>query len=147
LLRDKVAIVSGANRTVGFEIAKEFTARNARIFVCSSSMTSAHTSLSIISNEAYAERLVVTDVHGMSQFSLYMAERHNYIDILINNAGYPFERMKGKKRFHEVAQEDFERVIEVDDKGAFRLSQAPIQAMTKNNDSSGRTMRERISDN
>jgi 3-oxoacyl-[acyl-carrier protein] reductase len=42
------------------------------------------------------------------------------------------------KRFHEVAEEDLEKVIDVDLKGAFRLSQAAIPLMLENGSSTSR---------
>ena len=54
----------------------------------------------------------------------HISERQGRIDILVNNAGYPFDRKIWNKRFHEVTEDDFERVIDVDLKGTFRLSQA-----------------------
>lgn len=70
-----------------------------------------------------------------AEFVRHVAERHKHIDILINNAGYPFYRMIWNKRFHEVAEEDLERVIEVDLNGTFRLSQAAISLVMKNGNS------------
>jgi 3-oxoacyl-[acyl-carrier protein] reductase len=58
-------------------------------------------------------------------------ERHGRIDILVNNAGYQFDRKIWTKRFHEVAEEDFDRVIQVDLRGTLRLCQAAIPYMIR----------------
>lgn len=136
MLKDKVAIVTGANRGLGFELSKEFAERGAIVIMCSRSMASAENSASLIKGKAYPEKLDVTNAQGIKEFMRQMTERHKHIDILINNAGYPFDRMIWNKRFHEVAEEDLERVIEVDLKGTFRLSQAAIPLMIKNSGSS-----------
>jgi 3-oxoacyl-[acyl-carrier protein] reductase len=139
LLREKVAIVTGASRGLGFEISREFAEREATVIVCSRNIASAEKSASLIKGKAYPERLDVTNAHGVAEFVRHIAERHRRIDILVNNAGYPLDRKIWKKRFHEIAKEDFDRIIEVDLKGTFRLSQAAIQFMIKNNRStSGR---------
>jgi NAD(P)-dependent dehydrogenase (short-subunit alcohol dehydrogenase family) len=135
LLKDKVAIVSGASRGLGFEISKQFAERGATVIMCSRSMASAENSASQIKGKTYPERLDVTNAQGIADFMLHVAERHKHIDILINNAGYPFDRMIWNKRFHEVAEEDLEKVIDVDLKGTFRLSQAAIPFMIKNGSS------------
>lgn len=136
LLRDKVAIVTGASGGIGFEIAKEFAAREAVVIVCSRNMTNAQDAVSEITGEAHPEALDVTDASGVSEFMRRVTERHKNIDILVNNAGYPFDRMIWNKRFHEVAKKDLEKVIDVDLKGTFRLSQAAIPFMIKNGSSS-----------
>jgi len=51
---------------------------------------------------------------------------------LINNAGYRFDLIIWNKSFYEVAEEDLEKVIDVDLTGTFRLSQAAIPSMIKN---------------
>jgi 3-oxoacyl-[acyl-carrier protein] reductase len=132
LLKDKIAIVSGASRGLGFEISKQLAKRGATVIMCSRSLARAENSASRIEGKTYPERLDVTNAQGIAEFMCHVAERHKRIDILINNAGYPFDRMIWNKSFHEVSEEDLEKVIDVDLKGTFRLSQAAIPFMIKN---------------
>ena len=138
MLKDKVAIVSGASRGLGFVISKEFAERGATVIMCSRSMASAEHSASLIRGRTHPERLDVTNAQGIAEFMHHMAQRHKHIDILLNNAGYPFDRMIWNKRFHQVAEEDLEKVIDVDLKGTFRLSQAAIPFMIQNGSSARR---------
>ena len=55
------------------------------------------------------------------------------IDILVNNAGYPFDNNIWYKRFHEVTDEELQKIIEVDLKGSVRLSRAVISSMLQKN--------------
>jgi 3-oxoacyl-[acyl-carrier protein] reductase len=132
LLKDKVAIVSGASGGLCFEISKQLTKRGTTVIMCSRSMARAENSASRIKGKTYPERLDVTNAQGIAEFMRHVAERHKHIDILINNAGYPFDRMILDKSFHEVAKEDLDKVIDVDLKCTFRLSQAAIPFMIKN---------------
>lgn len=136
MLKDKIAIVTGASRGLGFEISKQLAKRGATVIMCSRSMARADNSASRIEGKTYPERLDVTNAQGVAEFMRLVAERHKHIDILINNAGYPFDRMIWNKSFHEVAEEDLEKVINVDLKGTFRLSQAAIPFMIRNVSSS-----------
>ena len=138
MLEDKVAIITGASRGLGFEISKEFAARGAAVIVCSRSMASAEKSARLIKGKVYPDRLDVTNANRLAEFMRHMAERHRRIDILVNNAGYPLDRKIWNKKFHEVAKEDFDSVIEVDLKGTFRLSQAAIPFMLKNSSIGGK---------
>lgn len=131
MLKGKVAIVTGASGGIGFEIAKEFAARGASVIVCSRKMASAEKSASLIKGKAYPERLDVTDAPGVTKFMRHVLEKYGRVDILVNNAGYPFDRKIWTKRFHEVTEEEFDRVIQVDLKGTLRLCHAALPSMLK----------------
>jgi 3-oxoacyl-[acyl-carrier protein] reductase len=131
LLKGKVAVVTGASRGIGFEIAREFAARGAIVIVCSRKVASAEKSASMIKGKVYPEKLDVTDAPGVTKFVRHVVERHGRVDILVNNAGYPFDRKIWTKRFHEVAEEDFDRIIQVDLRGTLRLCQAALPFMIK----------------
>ncbi|HEY1211884.1 MAG TPA: SDR family oxidoreductase [Nitrososphaera sp.] len=136
MLNDKVAIVTGASRGLGFEISKKFAERGAKVIMCSRSKTNLEKSASMIKGRVYPETMDVTNVHRIRDLVHHIFEMQGRIDILVNNAGYPFDRNIWTKRFHEVAEEYFDRIIDVDLKGAFRLSQAVIPFMIKDGERS-----------
>ncbi|HEU4605436.1 MAG TPA: SDR family NAD(P)-dependent oxidoreductase, partial [Nitrososphaera sp.] len=111
MLKGKVAVITGASGGIGFEMAREFAARGATVIVCSRRTASAEKSASLIRGKAYPERLDVTDPAAVAKFMRHVAERHRRVDILVNNAGYPFDHKTWTKRFHEVSEEEFDRVI------------------------------------
>jgi 3-oxoacyl-[acyl-carrier protein] reductase len=131
-LKDKVAVVTGSSRGIGFEIAKEFAARRATVIVCSRSMAGAKKSASLIRGKAYPEKLDVTDAPGVANFMQRVIERHGRVDIVVNNAGYPFDRKIWTKRFHEVDEVEVDKVIQVDLKGTLRLCHSALPFMIKN---------------
>lgn len=132
MLKDKVAVVTGSSRGIGFEIAKEFAARRATVIVCSRSIAGAEKSASLIRGKAYPEKLDVTDAPSVDKFMCRVIERHRRIDVLVNNAGYPFDRKIWTKRFHKVAEVEFDKVIQVDLKGTLRLCHSALPFMIKN---------------
>jgi 3-oxoacyl-[acyl-carrier protein] reductase len=131
LLEGKVAIVTGASRGIGFEMASEFATRGANVIVCSRDMASSKKSASIIKGKAFPEQLDIADPSSVAKFMRRVLERHKRVDILVNNAGYVFDRKLWYKKFHEVADDEFGRVVEVDLKGSVRISQAVISPMLK----------------
>ena len=131
MLKGKVAVVTGASRGIGFEIARELAARGASVIVCSRKTASAERSASMIKGKAYPERLDVTDSAGVAKLLRHVSERYGRIDILVNNAGYPFDRKIWTKRFHEVTEDEFDRVIQVDLKGTLRLCHSASPLMIK----------------
>jgi 3-oxoacyl-[acyl-carrier protein] reductase len=138
LPKEKLAIVTGASRRLGFEISREIAQRGATVIVYSRNRASAEKSPCLIKGNIYPEKVDVTNTHAIAQFVRHIAERHRRIHILVNNAGFSFDCRMQNKRFHEVAEEDFERIIDVDANGIFRFSQAAIPLMMKNNVSSSR---------
>jgi 3-oxoacyl-[acyl-carrier protein] reductase len=131
LLEGKVAIVTGASRGIGFEMASEFATRGANVIVCSRDMASSKKSAGIIKGKAFPEQLDIADPSSVAKFMRRVLERHKRVDILVNNAGYVFDRKLWYKKFHEVADDEFGRVVEVDLKGSVRISQAVISSMLK----------------
>ena len=133
MLKDKVAVVTGSSRGIGFEIAREFAFRGATVIVCSRSMTKAVKSAGLIKGKVYPEELNVTSPPTViAKFLQNITERHKRLDILVNNAGYAFDRKIWYKKFHEVTEEEINNVIQVDLMGTFRLSQAAISLMLNN---------------
>lgn len=131
MLKGKVAVITGASRGIGFEIAREFATRGATVIVCSRKVASAKRAASMIKGKVYPERLDVTDAPGVTKFMRHVVKTHGRVDILVNNAGYPFDRKIWTKRFHEVGEEEFDRIIQVDLRGTLRLCQAAIPNMIK----------------
>jgi len=126
LLADKVAVVTGSTKGIGFSISKEFAENNgATVIVCSRNEEQADRAIKQINGKVFAAALDVTDNSSVQKFM-------QQIDILVNNAGYPFDREIWYKRFHEVTDEEQEKIIEVDLKGSIRLSKAVIRSMLKN---------------
>jgi 3-oxoacyl-[acyl-carrier protein] reductase len=131
LLNGKVAVVTGSSRGIGFEIAKEFATREATVIICSRSRARAEKAASIIKGEAYPEKLDVAYTPCITKFIRHVEERYGCIDILVNNAGYPFDRKIWTKRFHKIAEAEFEKVIQVDLNGTLRLCLSALPSMIK----------------
>ncbi len=132
-LHDKVAIVTGSTKGIGFAISKEFAEnKGATVVVCSRSKQRANYAANRIRGKTIPAKLDVTDLSSIKTFLQQILSSHKRVDILINNAGYPFDREIWYKRFHEVTDDDVQKIIEVDLKGSIRLSREVIANMIKN---------------
>jgi 3-oxoacyl-[acyl-carrier protein] reductase len=132
-LNNKLAIVTGSTKGIGFAISKEFAEnKGATVVVCSRSKQRADKAAKQIRGKTLGAKLDVTDSRSIQKFLQHVLSLHKRIDILINNAGYPFNRRIWYKKFHEVTDDEIQRIIEVDLKGSIRLSRAVIRNMIKN---------------
>lgn len=141
LLKDKVAVVTGSTRGIGFAIAKEFAENNgATTIVCSRIKEHAERAVRQISTDkVFAAEIDVTSDISVKKFIQNTLSNFGRIDILVNNAGYPFDSNIWYKRFHEVTDEELQEILEVDLKGSVRLSRAVISSMVgKNTNENGR---------
>ena len=130
----KVVVVTGSTRVIDFAISKEFAENNnAIVIVCSRSKQSAVKSVEEIKGKTFAAEIDVTNRSSIKRFLQQIVSDHERIDILINNAGYSFDRKIWYKKFHEVIDYELDRIIEVDLKGSVHLSMTVLHSMLQNN--------------
>jgi 3-oxoacyl-[acyl-carrier protein] reductase len=81
----------------------------------------------------FAAEIDVTSDPSVKKFMQQMLSKFGRIDILVNNAGYPFDNNIWYKRFHEVTDEELQKIMGVDVQGSVRLSRAVISSMIQKN--------------
>jgi 3-oxoacyl-[acyl-carrier protein] reductase len=135
LLKNKVAVVTGSTRGIGFAIAKEFAENNgATTVVCSRNNEQAKRAIrQISSDKVFAAEIDVTSDPSVKKFMQQMLSKFGRIDILVNNAGYSFDKNIWYKRFHEGTDEELQKIMGVDVQGSVRLSRAVISSMIQKN--------------
>lgn len=134
MLKNKVAVITGASKGIGYAIAKEFAEKNgAKVVLCSRDLKRAQAAASTIRGKVRASRLDVTDPSDIKRFFAKLVRHHNAVDILVNNAGFTFYRKTWFQKFHEASIVDFQKVLEVDLKGSLMMSQAAISLMIEQN--------------
>ncbi len=125
-LEKKVAIVTGAAQGIGYAIAKRFLREKARVIIADvdeKAGQEAISALTKIGNARYvhcdvAQRL---DVHNLVAGTI---DEYGRIDVLVNNAG-----IVSAGEFLTLSEEEFDRVMAVNLKGAFLCSQAVARHM------------------
>jgi NAD(P)-dependent dehydrogenase (short-subunit alcohol dehydrogenase family) len=126
-LKDKVAIVTGAARGIGLGIAKRFVNEGAKVVLADIDERASALEAKHLGANA---RFVVCDVSQSAQVNRMVEEARKAfggdIDILINNAGI----VHGAE-FLDLKEEDFDRVLRVNLKGAFLVAQAVARRMVE----------------
>ncbi|MGZ8887398.1 MAG: SDR family NAD(P)-dependent oxidoreductase [Nitrososphaeraceae archaeon] len=141
-LEDKIILISGSARGIGYEMAKYFAEIcGSIVIVCSRHIENAKKVSKIIKGKTYAIELDVTNINNINYCIGDIIKKFGKIDILINNAGYRFDKEVWYKKFHEIEIDHFMEIINVDLMGSIRLSKAVLSQMIKkdklNNNKSG----------
>ncbi len=131
-LENQNILISGSSRGIGYEMAKYFAEIcGSMVIVCSRHIENAKKVSEIINGKTYAIGLDVTNTNNINYCIDDILKKFGKIDILINNAGYRFDKELWYKKFHEIEEDRFMEIINVDLMGSLRLSKAVITQMIK----------------
>jgi len=115
LLDDKVAIVTGGSKGIGYSIAERFTNEGAKVIICSRNESELSAAASKLGCDFY--QLDVSDSSGVKTMSEWFSKEHGKLDILVNNAG-----LIRPGRISNTTEEDWDIQINVNLKGPFLMS-------------------------
>ena len=90
MAKNKIAVVTGANRGLGFEICRQLAIKGVRVILSSRNETKGKEAAESLKKEGLDvdfHQLDVTDKNSIRQLAEYVKERYGRLDILINNAG------------------------------------------------------------
>jgi NAD(P)-dependent dehydrogenase (short-subunit alcohol dehydrogenase family) len=91
-LKGRIAVVTGANSGIGYEIALQFASRGAHVVLASRDLERAAQAAQRIATAAPGARVEVqvlnlADLSSIRRFASEFCQHHAALDILINNAG------------------------------------------------------------
>ena len=127
----KIAIVTGASRGIGREIAKKLARSGIKVIAnYNKSKEKAEELKEELKNENIEIDIVKADVskkEEVKEIVNYCLKKYNKIDILVNNAG-----IDEYKLFTEETEEDWNRIMNTNLYSAFMMSQEVIPNMIHN---------------
>ncbi len=128
-LKDKVAVVTGGTRGIGFSIAQALLAEDAQVFICGRDRATLQTALETLARNGGDVRVdgMVADVRRYEDCRKVVhgaAERFGGLDILVNNAGIGIF-----KPVDQLTPQEWNDTIETNLSGAFYCCREAIPLM------------------
>lgn len=130
-LKDKVAIVTGGSRGIGYATVDAFLREGATVILTASRRETADKAVTAL-KEKYPGASVegiwpdLMDAAALKEVAADIADRYGHIDILVNNAG-----MSDSTKFTEYSEELFEKVMDLNVKAMFNVTKAVSDVMIR----------------
>lgn len=130
-LKDKVAIITGGSRGIGFATADKFLKEGAKVILTASTQASADKAVAQL-KEKYPDATVAgisPDLSSLDSVRTAFREatsQYGCVDILINNAG-----VSESTPFMEYTEETFDKVMDLNVKGVFNCTKAAADIMAE----------------
>ena len=129
MLKDKVAIITGAAQGIGLATAEKMGSMGAKVAVLDINLKGAEEAVEKLKNsgfEAIAVQVDITDNQQVEKATAQVFDQFGSVDILVNNAGYT--------ETHPFMTENVEywnKVIDVNLKGPIFISRAVLNYMSE----------------
>lgn len=129
LLKDKVAVVTGGSRGIGFATVEAFVKEGAKVVLCASRQETADKAIEQLKADypdAVAEGIwpKLSKFEDVKNAFDQVVEKYGRIDILVNNAG-----MSESTPFAKYTEETFDKVMDLNVKSVYNCSRAASEHM------------------
>ena len=128
-LRDKVAIITGGSRGIGYATAEKFLREGAIVAITASTQANADKAAAQL-REAFPESKIMgispdlTSLASVEEAFRQVVDTFGRLDILVNNAG-----VSERTPFIQYTEETFDKVMDLNVKGIFTASRAAVEYM------------------
>lgn len=128
-LKDKVAIITGGSRGIGFATANKFLYEGAKVIITAHTQPSADKAVQTL-KEKHSDSVIVGISPNLASLESVRSEfqkvidKYGRIDILVNNAG-----ISESTPFEKYTEEVFNRVMDLNVKGVFNATKAASEFM------------------
>jgi NAD(P)-dependent dehydrogenase (short-subunit alcohol dehydrogenase family) len=128
----RLAVVTGANKGIGFEVSRQLARKGLRVVLTSRDGAKGEKALATLQKEGLDvlhHALDVTDRKSVDAIARYLEREHDRVDVLVNNAGI----LLGSYDTSVLDEKEglFRDTLETNFYGALRMSQALVPLMRK----------------
>lgn len=120
MLKDKVAIITGGTRGIGFEIAKLFLKNHAKVIIFGSREESVNKALEKLKEEGFNAKgfaPLLSDMEEVRNTFAKINDEFGHIDILINNAG-----ISSSTKLEDYTEDEYNKITDLNIKSVFVCS-------------------------
>ena len=131
MLKDKVVIITGGTRGIGYETVKLFAENNATVILFGSKKETVDNAIERLKKEDITAYGYYPDLNNYEEVKEVVEEINNkygHIDVLVNNAG-----ISANKIIDDTSYEDFEKIINLNVNAMFSVTKAVVPYMKKQN--------------
>ena len=128
-LQNKVAIITGGSRGIGYATAEAFLREGATVIITASSQDNAEKAVAKLKAQ-YPDRTVagispdMTSLESVRNEFIIATAKYGCVDILVNNAG-----VSESTPFLQYTEEQFDKVMDLNVKGVFNATRAAVDCM------------------
>ena len=128
-LKDKVAVITGGSRGIGFAIADKFLKEGAAVILTASTQASADRAVAQL-QQKYPDATVagispnLASLESVQSAFKEAADKYGCVDILVNNAG-----VSERTPFMSYTEDTFDQVMDLNVKGVFNATRAVVESM------------------
>ena len=128
-LLDKVAIITGGSRGIGYATAEAFLKEGAKVIITASSQASADKAVEQLKQKFPGSVIAgiapdLADLQSVRTAFREAISKYGCVDILVNNAG-----VSESTPFMEYTEEAFDRVMDLNLKGVFNATRVAAECM------------------
>lgn len=129
MLTDKIAIVTGGTRGIGYAIVKIFLENGATVVLCGSSDQTASKAVEKLKDQNQSYRveglgLDLSSPEEINEAFKNINDKYGHLDILVNNAG-----ISAMDSIYNYNPADFDKIIDLNVNAVFYCSQAAAKIM------------------
>ena len=120
-MEQKIALVTGANKGIGYEVAAQLAARNFRVCIGARNEEAGREAAIEIANDAAFLKIDVADEKSIHAAAAEFAKSADHLDVLVNNAGILLEN---DESVLEITPAMFETTLRTNTLGPLLVAQA-----------------------
>ena len=128
-LKDKITIITGGSRGIGFATAEKFLQEGATVIITASSIENARNAAGLL-KQKYPESIIegispdLSSLESVRSAFKECVTKYGRIDVLINNAG-----ISESTPFTQYTEDLFDKVMNLNVKGVFNATRAASECM------------------